>query len=585
MTEKAQEQATAPTNRADAPAWWQRITSLYNDSISHAFILHGNVRDYVLNGKPLPLEDYLVTRLAQHDLIIQLDPRGVRFPVPSHRDTLLRLLNLPGAPKSPLITAVRNGETSSPAAQSLRETTSLLDWLLTDPTLTVEAAGDARPVKVGVLFSMGDLLLPDADLSRTDGTILARLIHWAMDFRIGQRHVLMLIAESLTGIHSELRRASARWEAVAIPLPDAAHRERMIRFTCQRYDDLSLTDGLTERGVAQATGGLSLKQVEDVLFRGMGAGGLTREQISERKQTIIAQEFADVLQVGDARFDLGAVGGYDDLKAWLVQRVITPWHAGMLRIGGLLMSGPPGTGKTQLAEALAGSAGVPFVVFRLSKILGQFVGSSERNLERALQAILSLAPCLLFIDELDQAVRRGEADAAGSQVDNRVFARLLEFLEDPARRGRVLVAAATNRPDLLDAALRSRFDRTLPVLPPTAADRQAILVQQAKAAGIALPAEEVSPDETEGWTGRNIRDLVTMVAELVQDGTTPPAAVQEAMALYRPTLRDVAEMTALALREVSDLRLVPAEYRAAAGRERERVEPEPQAERRRAARL
>ena len=584
MTEMVKEQETA-TGRADAPAWWQRITSLYNDSVSHAFILHGNVRDYVLNGSLLSLEGYLVTRLAQHDLIIQVDPRGLRFPVPPHRDTLIRLLNLPGAPKSPLITAVRNGEASSPAAQSLRETTSLLDWLLTDPTLTVEVAGDARPVKVGVLFSMGDLLLPDADLSRTDGTILARLIHWAMDFRIGQRHVLMLIAESLTGIHSELRRASARWDAVAIPLPDAAHRERMIHYTCQRFrDDLSLADGLTERGVAQATGGLSLKQVEDVLFRGMGAGGLTREQITERKQTIIAQEFADVLQVGDARFDLGAVGGYDDLKAWLVQRVITPWHEGMLRIGGLLMSGPPGTGKTQLAEALAGSAGVPFVVFRLSKILGQFVGSSERNLERALQAILSLAPCLLFIDELDQAVRRGEADAAGSQVDNRVFARLLEFLEDPARRGRVLVAAATNRPDLLDAALRSRFDRTLPVLPPTAADRQAILEQQAKVAGIEITADGVL-DETEGWTGRNIRDLVTMVAELVQDGTTPTAAVQEAMTLYRPTLRDVAEMTALALREVSDLRLVPPEYRVAAGREREQAEPEPQAERRRATRL
>jgi SpoVK/Ycf46/Vps4 family AAA+-type ATPase len=165
---------------------------------------------------------------------------------------------------------------------------------------------------------------------------------------------------------------------------------------------------------------------------------------------------------------------------------------------------------------------------------------------------------------LDQTVRRGESDS-GSQVDNRVFARLLEFLEDPARRGKVLVVAATNRPDLLDAALRSRFDRTLPVLPPTAEDRVAIIAQMAQAAGLPLHPTMVEDIETrtEGWTGRNLRDFMAMVGELHEDGLPPDDALLEALELYRPSLRESAAMTMLALREITDLRLVPPEHRAA----------------------
>ncbi len=565
QTNQTQTDQSEQTN----PAWWSHMASLYNDGISHAFVLHGNVRDYVENGSYLPLPTFLAARLNRHDILIQIDPRGMRFPLAPHRETLVNLIKTnPTAPKTPLVQAIQNNDAYNPAMLSLRDTSALLDWLLTTPLTVSESVRGkqrARRLRGAVIFSMGDLMLPDTEAGRTDASVLARFIQWAMSFSVGEQHVLVLIAESLVGLHSELRRASARWEAVAVPLPDQETRERYIAHHLAQHDNQpALADDLTVRTVAQMTGGLSLMQVQDVLYRGMGAELLTRLLITERKQTIIAQEFADVLQVNDARFDLTTVGGYAYLKDWLNQRVIAPWQAQSLRVGGLLMSGPPGTGKTQMAEALAGSAGVPFVVFRLSKILGHFVGASERNLERALQAILSLAPCLLFIDELDQTVRRGESEGSGSQVDNRVFARLLEFLEDPARRGKVLVVAATNRPDLLDAALRSRFDRTLPVLPPTAEDRVAIIAQMAQAAGVSVALEDEDIEtRTTGWTGRNLRDFMAMVAELHEDGLSPDDALLEALDLYRPSLRESAEMTMLALREITDLRLVPPEHRAA----------------------
>ena len=139
------------------------------------------------------------------------------------------------------------------------------------------------------------------------------------------------------------------------------------------------------------------------------------------------------------------------------------------------MTGPAGTGKSAVAEAVAHEAGVNAVVLNLARILGQYVGNSERNLEKALQAIKSLAPTIVFIDEIDQSVSRGGSGDSG--VSNRIFKRLLEFMSDTGNRGQVLFLAATNRPDLLDAALRrpGRFDKKIPFLIPDESERAAII--------------------------------------------------------------------------------------------------------------
>jgi len=82
---------------------------------------------------------------------------------------------------------------------------------------------------------------------------------------------------------------------------------------------------------------------------------------------------------------------------------------------GVLMTGPAGTGKTAIAEATAKEAGVNFVNLNLARILGQYVGNSERNLEKALLAIENLSPTVVFLDELDQTVQRGVRVTAGRE--------------------------------------------------------------------------------------------------------------------------------------------------------------------------
>jgi len=564
--------ANAAAGVAAAPAFWETLSARYADSVAHAFVLHGNVQDYAPcgGGRWMRLEAFLLTRLTHFDLCATLDAaHGLRFPLPGHAELATRALGVSGASPAAQILAAADPK-APPAARLLpvtRETialaTQLLDALLTHPW-TVGEGSAARAGRMAVIVRDAHLIVPDGDLRGQDAAILARLLGWGRAMEIGAAgHQLFAVTDSYGALHAELRRATSRWDAIPVPLPDEETRRRFVANLVRQHADLRADPA----AVARQTGALTLMGVEDIVLRALGAGGeVTAGLVAERKEALVRQEYGDVLRIVDPRHTLNRVAGYDYLKEWITRSIVAPWRAdGRVRIGGLLLSGPPGTGKTLLAEAIAGEVGVPLVVFDLARILGQYVGQSERNLDRALDAVTALAPCVLFIDELDQVTGRGAGGDGGSRVDNRVFARLLTFLEDPARRGVVLAVAATNRPDLLDAALRSRFDRTAPVLPPTAADRAAILRQivGALAPGVSpgAPALEEAVARTNGWTGRNLRDLGGVLGDLLAEGMPLDAALLAALDLYRPPLRAAAAQTALALAEISDLRLLPPEYR------------------------
>ena len=563
--------ANAAAGGAAAPAFWQALHARYADGVAHAFVMHGNVHDYAPGGGGwMRLEAFLLARLTRFDLCAALDAaHGLRFPLPGHAELATRALGVSGPSPAAQILAAADPK-APPAARLLpvtRETialaTQLLDALLTHPW-TVGEGSAARAGRMAVVVWDAHLIVPDGDLRGQDAAILARLLGWGRAMEIGAaQHLLIAVTDSYGALHADLRRATSRWDAIPVPLPDEETRRQFVAYLARQHPSLRADPA----AVARQTGALTLLGVEDIALRALGAGGeVTADLVAERKEALVRQEYDDVLRVVDPRHTLDRVAGYDYLKEWLTHTVVAPWRAGgRVRIGGLLLSGPPGTGKTLLAEAIAGEAGVPLVVFDLARILGQYVGQSERNLDRALGAVLALAPCVLFIDELDQVTGRGGGGDGGSRVDNHVFARLLTFLEDPARRGVVLAVAATNRPDLLDAALRSRFDRTAPVLPPTAADRAAILRQivGALAPGVPLgaPALEEAVARTNGWTGRNLRDLGGVLGDLLAEGMPLDAALLAALDLYRPPLRDTAAQTALALAEISDLRLLPPEYR------------------------
>ena len=232
---------------------------------------------------------------------------------------------------------------------------------------------------------------------------------------------------------------------------------------------------------------------------------------------------------------------------------------------GVLLTGPAGTGKSIMAEAVATESGTNAVKLRIGgQIASKWQGEGERNLGKALRAIKGLAPTIVFIDEIDQAVQRG-GEGSGNQQDQRIFQRLLEFMSDTNQRGEVVFLAATNRPDLMDAALRrpGRFDKKIPFLIPDDQERISIAkVMSKRYLGEIIEMDDASVQATEGWTGAEIEAAVVKALELIEDeDLSPVEALAQASLRLSPSTADIELMTMLAVQECNDADLLPPRYR------------------------
>lgn len=184
---------------------------------------------------------------------------------------------------------------------------------------------------------------------------------------------------------------------------------------------------------------------------------------------------------------------------------------------GILLQGPPGTGKTLLARAIAGEAKVPFYSFSGSDFVEMFVGVGASRVRDIFKEAKTNAPCIIFIDEIDAVggSRAGGATASGQDERSQTLNALLVEMDGFSTTDTIVVLAATNRPDILDPALRrpGRFDRQVNILPPDIKGRKRILeVHSAKVA--------LSPDldldkiahMVPGFTGAELANLVNEAA-------------------------------------------------------------------------
>ncbi|MBI4779198.1 ATP-dependent zinc metalloprotease FtsH [Candidatus Falkowbacteria bacterium] len=185
---------------------------------------------------------------------------------------------------------------------------------------------------------------------------------------------------------------------------------------------------------------------------------------------------------------------------------------------GVLLLGSPGTGKTLLARAVAGEAGVPFFSISGSEFVEMFVGVGASRVRDLFRKAKKGAPCIIFIDEIDAVGRRRGAGLGGShdereQTLNQILVEMDGF--DP--NANVIVIAATNRPDVLDPALLrpGRFDRRVILDEPDLADREAILKVHSKKKPL---GKEVSlkrvAERTPGFTGADLANLLNEAAIL-----------------------------------------------------------------------
>ena len=176
---------------------------------------------------------------------------------------------------------------------------------------------------------------------------------------------------------------------------------------------------------------------------------------------------------------------------------------------GILLHGPPGCGKTMIAKAFAAEVGVSFISLSAPTIVSGMSGESERALREHFEEAKKVAPCLVFIDEIDAITPKRES--AQREMEKRIVAQLLTCMDDLAGKA-VIVMAATNRPDSLDAALRrgGRFDKEINLGVPNEVVREQIL--RALTKDILLPANFDYPrlaKLTPGFVGADLNDLVS----------------------------------------------------------------------------
>ena len=218
---------------------------------------------------------------------------------------------------------------------------------------------------------------------------------------------------------------------------------------------------------------------------------------------------------------LADLGGVESVVHELTELVALPMlhpelynHSGIQPTRGVLLHGPPGCGKTMIANAFAAELGVSYIPISAPSIVSGMSGESEKKLRDHFDEASKMAPCLMFIDEIDAITPKRES--AQREMEKRIVAQMLTCMDDLAlekTNGKpVIIIAATNRPDSLDPALRraGRFNKEINLNVPNEASRESIL--KALTRNLKLSGEvdfRALAKMTPGFVGADLNDLVS----------------------------------------------------------------------------
>ena len=221
----------------------------------------------------------------------------------------------------------------------------------------------------------------------------------------------------------------------------------------------------------------------------------------------------------DTRFK--DVAGLDEEKSELVEIVdFLKKPKAYLEMGakipkGILLYGKPGTGKTLIAKAIAGEAGVPFISMSGSEFIEMFAGLGASRVRKLFEKAKKMAPCIVFIDEIDAIGARRTSNSGAETENNQTLNQLLVEMDGFETNETIIVLAATNRPEMLDKALLrpGRFDRQITIPTPDLLGREEILKLHSENKKIADNVDfRAIAGDTAGFTGAELANILNEAA-------------------------------------------------------------------------
>ncbi len=543
------------------PSWAREVIDLYESGAAAQFILHGNVGDRLLlpaaDGKSRigALDDFLrEVLLSRFDVLLTYDlgngtrveKGGERFAEwPAWKDKAL-----PVAP---------------------REAIHVLSHYLRF-CANVARIKPAKSTRVAVIVRNAGLIVPPSPggANYELSAIASQLRDWALDPAIAEQHcATFLLTENLNDLHP-LVAQNPQTARIVLPLPGQSELLPALTHLSTRYPAPLQPFAANLAEPAAALAGATLHSIETLLqTRQHRSQPLTGQDLVALKKELVEKDAQGLIEFIKSDRTLDDLHGQEAVKEWLRQDIAL-WRAGDLAAlpMGYLFCGPVGTGKTYMVECLAGEAGVPVV--KMKNFRDRWVGSTESNLEKIFRLLDALGRCIVFVDEADQSLGRRTADSGDSGVSGRVYGMMAEQMSDSRKRGRILWALATSRPDLVEVDLKrpGRVDVKIPLFPTaTAEEGYGLLRALAKRRGVEL--EKVLPDKFRA----SIPDLLTPGAAealsvkiyrtLKTGAATAEAALESALRDYQPPVPPavIEAQIALAVAEATDLRFVPERFR------------------------
>jgi transitional endoplasmic reticulum ATPase len=290
--------------------------------------------------------------------------------------------------------------------------------------------------------------------------------------------------------------------------------------------------------------------------------------IDENTEVELLPEYQEPQETRRTDVTYDDLGGLGDTIGQLREMVELPLRYPELfrRLGvdpprGVLLHGPPGTGKTRLARAVANESEAQFFLINGPEIMGSAYGESEKRLREIFEAAAKAAPSILFIDEIDSiAPKRGQVTG---EAEKRLVAQLLTLMDGLEPRTNLVVIAATNRPDAIDEALRrpGRFDREIIIGVPDESGRREILGIHTRGMPLADDVDLAELSRTTfGFVGADMAALTREAAiEAVRrimpklnlaEGTIPPEVLDEIRVTRDDFLGALKRVQPSAMREV-----------------------------------